>query len=106
MQDQSAELWFLSAPRKVKGLAEVRMLEFAKEHADVWQEFVLKPGGVMPDGWYNGVASKVFGRGLVVSEVVLGTVMAKLAVEGEACREDEGIVLNARIIELGRMVPG
>jgi hypothetical protein len=97
-QDQSAKLGFLSAPRKVKGLAKTKILEFTKENADAWQAFILKPVSMTLEGWYNSVAKKVFGQGLVIREVELGRVMARLAVEGEACEEEERIVLDGRIL--------
>jgi hypothetical protein len=103
VQDQSASLWFLPAPRKIKGLAETRMLEFAKEHADQWQTFIVKPGGVLPgNSWYVGLASAVFGETLSIKDVELGAAMAHFAVSGDKCAEDEGIILNRRIIEVGR----
>jgi hypothetical protein len=105
IQDQSAKLCFLPTERKIKGLAETKMLEFAKEHADQWQTFILRPGGVLQETrWYNGLATTAFGQNLVIVDRELGAAMALLAVDGEKFREDEGIVLNGRIIEMGREV--
>jgi hypothetical protein len=103
VQDQDKDLWFLSAPRKIKGLAETKMLEFAAEHADRWQTFIVKPGGVMRGGsWYSAIGSMMFGENLAIEDVELGAAMARLAVDGGEFVEEEGVILNKRIIELGR----
>jgi hypothetical protein len=103
VQDQSRSLWFLPAPRKIKGLAETKMLEFAKEHADRWQTFIVKPGAVLTgDWWYSGLASAVLGETLAIKDIRLGAAMTHLAVSGKECAEDEGVILNKRIIEVGR----
>jgi hypothetical protein len=105
VQDQSASLWFLSAPRKIKGLAETKMLEFAKDHADRWQTFIVKPGGVLrEDAWYVWPAAQLLGQDSGIKGVELGSTMAELAVSGERHKEEEGIILNRRIIEMGREI--
>ncbi|KAH8166875.1 hypothetical protein CIB48_g1398 [Xylaria polymorpha] len=45
-QDQENKLFFLEYPRKIRGLAEAKVAEFANDHDNIWRTFVVRPGGL------------------------------------------------------------
>lgn len=74
-------------------------LEFAKEHKDTWQTFIIKPGGVItPDMYARGLLSMLMGNGGIKSEE-LDVYVAELVVTG---KEEEGLIYNERMLEKGR----
>ncbi|KAF2119772.1 hypothetical protein BDV96DRAFT_568183 [Lophiotrema nucula] len=97
--DQGASLWFMSGARKLRGLLETRVLEFAAQNKDWWQTFAVRPGGVFKSGtWMGNCILWAFGQKLAIDEDVLGAYVADLVVNGG---EEEGIVYNARLNERG-----
>ncbi|KAK7424528.1 hypothetical protein QQX98_000493 [Neonectria punicea] len=104
-QDQEKKLLFMEGPRKIKGLLESRALAFAESHADVWETFIVKPGGVATK---NLMAKKMlapaaimalFGENWCVLNEELGAFMTYLAVSGEG---EDHLIENGRIVRRGR----
>jgi hypothetical protein len=122
-QNQEEKLWFMDKPRKMKviiaqsfmqlphlilvqGLLETRALAFAETHADIWQTFIVKPGGVVPKKVMTGdILGKVTRLGAVLGEnwsirnEELGAFMTYLAIDGEG---EDFLIENARIVRKGR----
>lgn len=100
--DQGRSLWFYSDARKLHGMSEARTLELGEQYRDACQTFVLKPGGVMTQGAYAMQCfGKLLGDGVAISDEVLGAFVANLVVQGD---EEEGAVLNRRMVEKGRVL--
>ncbi|KAF2685002.1 hypothetical protein K458DRAFT_301431 [Lentithecium fluviatile CBS 122367] len=96
--DQNKTLWFMPAARKLKGMTENWSLEFANEHVDVWQTFIIKPGGVATA---NTPAVARMAAGLfmpMIRDEQVGAFVADLVVNGE---EREGRILNERMATKG-----
>jgi len=99
-QDQDRSLWLLPVPRKIKGIAEVRSIEFANAHSNIWQAFIVRPGGVLPKAFFaSGTMMAMAGGGWFIGGDELGAFMADLAIKGE---EKETIILNPRLVEKGK----
>ncbi|KAI1025171.1 hypothetical protein LB505_009458 [Fusarium chuoi] len=102
VQEQDAKLWVNDYPRKLKGLYEIRSLEVAKEHAEVWKAWMLRPGGVITQRMRvpGYLAQVLLGDDYVIKNEELGAFFTYLAVEGS--EKDEFVILNRRIVEGGR----
>ncbi|KAH6970663.1 hypothetical protein BKA56DRAFT_496937 [Ilyonectria sp. MPI-CAGE-AT-0026] len=105
-QNQEQKLWFLDKPRKIKGLLETRALSFAEKHANMWEAFIVKPGGVVPKKVMgSGVLGMFTAMGAVMGENwsiridELGAFMTYLAIDGKG---EDSITENARIVRKGR----
>ncbi|KAK4084896.1 hypothetical protein Purlil1_10116 [Purpureocillium lilacinum] len=104
-QDQEEKLWFLETPRKLKGLMETRALEFAENNANIWETFILKPGGVVAKDPLKGIFTFLTATGVILGKnwsvrvEELGAYMAYLAMGGE---EEQSLINNARIVRKGR----
>jgi nucleoside-diphosphate-sugar epimerase len=96
--DQDKRLYLLSAARKLKGRAETWSLDFAQQHKDVWQTFIVKPGGVAT-AKTSAVARVAVGVFMpMIRDEQLGAFTADLLVHGN---EPEGRVLNERMVQKG-----
>ncbi|KAI0151879.1 hypothetical protein F4776DRAFT_28 [Hypoxylon sp. NC0597] len=107
-QDQGEKLWWGHKPRKIKGLLETKALAFAESYANVWETFILKPGGVVSkrlmDGGVLGILTAigtVLGENWSVRLEELGAFMVYLAIDG---RGEDHVVENARIVRGGRVL--
>ncbi|KAI0399441.1 hypothetical protein F4802DRAFT_589473 [Xylaria palmicola] len=98
--DQDKTLCFLDYPRKIRGLAEAKAVEFAESHEDVWRAFVVRPGGVATESITGSRAvASMLGDNWCVMIEHLGTFMTYLALEAE---EESPIIENTRIARKGR----
>ncbi|KAJ7089841.1 hypothetical protein B0H15DRAFT_800486 [Mycena belliarum] len=97
--DQEKSLWFLDGARKLKGRTETWSLNFAKEHEDVWQTWIIKPGGVATAETYAVTRMAI---GLLIMPTIrddeVGAFVADLLVHG---KEPEGRILNERMVARG-----
>ncbi|KAF2804767.1 uncharacterized protein BDZ99DRAFT_467023 [Mytilinidion resinicola] len=99
VQNQDAWLFFLPGARKLKGRTEVVCLEFAIEHKDVWQTFVVKPGGfITPDMFGRRLLPMLMGD-LVIDCDEFSAYIAELIATG---KEEEGLIYNKRMVGKGR----
>jgi hypothetical protein len=99
-KDQSRSLWFLSKPRRIRGRAEALSLKFAENHANVWQTFAIRPGGIMMgDSWMLGVPEIIFGTKWLIRGDELGIFVADLVVTDAG---KDGSVENRIMVEKGR----
>ncbi|GAW26857.1 putative nucleoside-diphosphate-sugar epimerase, putative [Rosellinia necatrix] len=99
-KDQDAKLWLLEGPRKLRGLAEARVIEFAGAHDSTWRAFVIRPGGVATErmtGSRTAVALMGQNWGIRVEE--LGAFMTYLVVDGA---EEDSLIEHLRIVEKGK----
>lgn len=102
--DPNRSLYFLSKPRKVKGIADTRSLQFAAEHKDVWQTFILTVGMVATgNSLKKALPEMIFGQNMVIRAEDLGAFAADLAVHGN---EAEGFVPNGRMATRGKELRG
>ena len=122
--DQTASLWFLSAPRKAKvrvqdsialaesaeadrnaakGLAETKLLEFSEQQKQKqregakWETYVVKPGGVLSKG-SGALVTAIFGSSLAIRIEVLAKAMVEIATNGGT----EGRIDHAALVRNGR----
>lgn len=96
--DQDRTLYFMPAARKLKGATENWSLEFAQQHKDIWQTFIVKPGGVATAS-SHAIAIIVAGMFLpMIRDEQVGAFVADLLVHG---KEPEGRVLNERMATRG-----
>lgn len=96
--DQEKTLWFLTEGRRMRGLAETKLFQFAKQNQSV-EPYVVKPAAVLPkDGRTTALLGYLLGETMTVRGDELGAVMADLAVNGGS----EQVVLNKGIVERGR----
>ncbi|KAF2186590.1 hypothetical protein K469DRAFT_726121 [Zopfia rhizophila CBS 207.26] len=102
--DQEKMLLFMSAPRKVRGLAEKKSLEFAEENKEVWQTCVVRPGSVLVgNSVRNKVQESVLGKNWAIRGEELGAFVAELVVKG-GIEESAVVVENLRMVERGREI--
>jgi hypothetical protein len=82
-------------------MAETRILQFAQDHNDVWQSFIVRPGGVFPKSSFSAVwmMSMFLGKDWVIRDDELGAFIAELAIHGG---EEDSLILNRKIVERGR----
>ncbi|KAF2470528.1 uncharacterized protein BDR25DRAFT_369778 [Lindgomyces ingoldianus] len=100
VQDQEAWLLFLQKTRRLKGRAEIVCLEFAKEHTDTWQTFIIKPGGVVtPNMFGRGLWMMLLGTDWFIQSEQLSAYVAELITMG---KEVEGLIYNKRMLEKGQ----
>ncbi|KAF4472860.1 NADH(P)-binding domain-containing [Fusarium albosuccineum] len=98
-RNQDQGLWFLDAPRKLKGLQETRALKFAEIHASVWQLFIIRPAGVLNKNMMApGVIGAVMGENWSIQMEELGAFVTYLAVDGQ----EDSVIENARMVRKGR----
>ncbi|KAJ3533287.1 hypothetical protein NM208_g8050 [Fusarium decemcellulare] len=99
-RNQDQGLWFLDAPRKLKGLHETRALEFAKDHDGVWQLFIIRPAGVLTKNMMApGVIGALMGENWSIQMEELGAFVTYLVVDGQ---EEDSVIENARMVRRGR----
>ncbi|KPM39541.1 hypothetical protein AK830_g7019 [Neonectria ditissima] len=104
-QNQEEKLRWGEVPRKMKGLLESKALAFAETHADVWETFIVKPGGVVTRRMMAmkmlapGIIAALFGENLCVMNEELGAFMTYLAIDGKG---EEHLIENARIVRRGK----
>ncbi|CAG8981133.1 hypothetical protein HYALB_00005848 [Hymenoscyphus albidus] len=50
VEDQDRSLWFMPSARRGNGLGEKTLRLYAQENAceDIWQTYIMKPGGILP----------------------------------------------------------
>jgi hypothetical protein len=89
----------MSSARKFKGSIETNFLEFAKENREVWQLYIIKPGGVLEGKWWDWIAKRVLGDWMAIQRDQFAIFMGHLVVTGE---EKEGRISNERMIEVGQ----
>ncbi|KAI0397575.1 hypothetical protein F5Y17DRAFT_414995 [Xylariaceae sp. FL0594] len=101
-QDQEKRLLFLEYPRKLKGLLETKVEEFAETHKDTWRVFIVRPGGVAAKKFPGSYAvAALLGDSWCVRLEHLGAYMADLAARGgEEGREVR--IENQHIAKRGR----
>jgi hypothetical protein len=81
---------------------EIKLLEFAHEHADVWQTFVIKPAAVFTRRWpARGLLTAIIGKNHSIKNEEVGAYVAELAVKGQEM-EKEGLIFNPTMVEKGR----
>ena len=84
---------------------ETRALEFAENNANIWETFILKPGGVVAKDPLKGIftflttTGVILGKNWSVRVEELGAYMTYLAMGGE---EEQSLINNARIVRKGR----
>ncbi|KAI0103287.1 hypothetical protein GGR51DRAFT_573239 [Nemania sp. FL0031] len=99
-QDQERKLWFLEYPRKIRGLAEAKVVEFADSHDSMWRTFVVRPGGVATEKMTGSrTVAAILGENWCVLIEELGAFMTYLTVDGEG---ENTVIENARIVRKGR----
>ncbi|KAJ3043560.1 hypothetical protein HDV00_004660 [Rhizophlyctis rosea] len=116
VRDQNATgLWFLEAPRKIRGNAEAQVLAFATSpihHSQPykWETIVFRPGGVY--GGTSGVllsaGAWLMGDSMAVHCDELGAAMVGVAVSGYKGKGSEvygeKTVENLEIVTMGREI--
>jgi hypothetical protein len=80
-------------------VAETRITQFTKEHSDIWQSFIVRPGGVFSKTSFSSGLMLMLGKDWVVYDDELGAFMADLAIHGD---EKESLIMNRRIVDKGR----
>ncbi|KAI0460570.1 hypothetical protein F5B21DRAFT_452323 [Xylaria acuta] len=99
-RDQEKKLFFLDYPRKIRGLAEAKVVEFEESHDKIWRTFVVRPGGVATDSITGSrTVASLLGENWCVQIEELGAFMTHLAIDGE---EESSVIQNARIVRKGR----
>ncbi|KAI0201450.1 hypothetical protein F4808DRAFT_127248 [Astrocystis sublimbata] len=99
-QDQDMKLYWLEYPRKIRGLAEAKVIEFAARHKRIWKTFVVRPGGVATDSMIGSRAlARITGENWFVQLEELSAFMTYLAIDGI---EEASVIQNARIVRKGR----
>jgi putative NADH-flavin reductase len=96
--DQDKTLYFMPAARKLKGATENWSLDFAQQHKDVWQTYIIKPGGVATA---STSAIFVMAAGMflpMIKDDQVGAFVADLLVHG---KEPEGRILSERMATRG-----
>lgn len=81
-----------------QGQLETKALAFAESHADTWQTFIVKPGGIATKPWM-ALGATLFGENWAIRVEELGAFMTYLAVSGEG---EEPLTENPRIVKKGR----
>ncbi|KAJ5381125.1 uncharacterized protein N7496_003553 [Penicillium cataractarum] len=98
-QDPDRKLYFLDAQRKTKGLHDTKAVALADQTDSWWKLTIVRPGGVLADGFATGVLAAIMGKNWAINVGTLGAYIAYVAVGGEV---DATIVLNGTIVEKGR----
>jgi nucleoside-diphosphate-sugar epimerase len=97
--DQDKSLWFMPAARKLKGTTENWSLDFARANKDVWQTWIIKPGGVITAETY-AIARLAAGLFLpMIKDEQVGAFVADLLVHG---KETEERISNTRVASRGQ----
>jgi len=79
---------------------ELRCLEFADQHKDVWETIIMKPGGVIVKSWTGSSIMSAILRPLnIVVSDELGACLAEVALHGASGKDT---VLFREIIDMGR----
>lgn len=78
----------------MQGLLETHSIALAEETDSWWRLVIVRPGGVMSDGFGMGFLTAVLGENWAVNVNCLGAYLAYLAVGGEA----EGPIVCTRTI--------
>ncbi|MCJ1392868.1 hypothetical protein MMC18_005740 [Xylographa bjoerkii] len=99
--DQSKPLWYMQEARRVGGLGEKALRDFAdrKENLELWEGYTVRPGYVYSKnsaGWIG----MLLGANYAVREDALATVMVDIAVSGAADRVLENKTVIARAKQL------
>ncbi|KAI1746984.1 hypothetical protein F4782DRAFT_468927 [Xylaria castorea] len=99
-RDQEKKLFFLDYPRKIRGLAEAKVVEFAESHDNIWKTLVVRPGAVAIDSIMGSrTVASILGEKWCVQIEELGAFMTYLAIDGE---EESSVIQNALIVRKGR----
>ncbi|KAK5044926.1 hypothetical protein LTR84_010298 [Exophiala bonariae] len=97
-KDQTKHLWFLQDARHVKGLAEIKLMEFTSRDAQVgfWETYIARPSMIVPNppGAFNNLAGWAVGA---IRVDQLAKVMIEIVQEGSE-REDRVLTVNMREI--------
>lgn len=64
-----------------------------------WKLTIVRPGGVLPDGFVAGMLAAAMGKNWAINVGTLGAYLAYVAVGGDV---DGTIVLNGTIVTKGR----
>lgn len=82
-----------------QGLHDTRAIELAGQTDSWWKLVIVRPGGVLPDGFAVGMLATVMGKNWAINVGALGAYLAYVAIGGDV----EGvIVLNGTIVAKGR----
>ncbi|KAJ4372056.1 hypothetical protein N0V83_003829 [Neocucurbitaria cava] len=99
--DQSRRLYVLGDQRRMKGLLQTKMIEFAEAHNDIWEAFIIRPGQVhFGNTLRNRVTGYLFGSSLTIRSEELAAFVADLVVNGA----DNAVIENREMVERGRTV--
>ncbi|KAI1173396.1 hypothetical protein F4777DRAFT_451248 [Nemania sp. FL0916] len=99
-QDQEKKLCLLEFPRKLRGLAEMKVVEFANSHEELLKTFVVRPGWVVPHSLTGSqTIAAMLGENWCVRNEELGEFMAWLTIGGGG---ESTIIENDRIVRKGR----
>lgn len=99
-RDPDAKLWLLGSARRIRGLAEVKVAEFADRHDDILKTIVIRPGGVATkDLTGSRTVIAILGPSWGIRLEELGAFMTYLAVDGEG---ESAVIENHRIALKGR----
>ncbi|KAI0545930.1 hypothetical protein F4679DRAFT_587984 [Xylaria curta] len=103
-RDQEKPLLFLEYPRKIRGLAEAKVVEFAESHDSIWKTLVVRPGGVATDNIMGSrMVASMLGKNWCVQLEELGAFMTYLVVDGE---KESPVIENAHIVRKARELLG
>jgi hypothetical protein len=81
---------------------EKKCIEFAEKHGDVWRTIIVRPGGVLSSKFMaTDVIAAAIGRNLSIRQDEVAAAMASLVVNGG---EDGVLVLNPRLVDMGRKI--
>lgn len=93
-RDQDKSLWFLGQMRKARGTVETKLVEFEKQHADIWKSFTIRPW-VVTDG-ETMLSRTMPGYTIPVAELAAG--MIEVAMNGS----EEHFIESADLKQLGK----
>ncbi|KAJ7446720.1 hypothetical protein FB451DRAFT_1291293 [Mycena latifolia] len=103
-RDQTKSLLFLQDRRRIKGLAENKLIAFAKEkvHEGRWETYIVKPGMVLRP---QGDVLKRMG-GWCLFDTVEASELAAVMVDVVSNGNKEQTLLNAEIVAKGKALKG
>ncbi|KAH7377273.1 hypothetical protein BKA66DRAFT_467846 [Pyrenochaeta sp. MPI-SDFR-AT-0127] len=98
--DQSRWLYFLGDQRRMKGVLQTKTIELAQSHSELWDAFVIRPGGIILGGdtYVNKATEYLFGSSLAIRGDELGAFVADLVVHGS----QQTVIQNSDMVERGR----
>lgn len=82
-----------------QGLHDTKAIALASQTGSWWKLVIVRPGGVLPDGFAAGMLATVMGKNWAINVGTLGAYLAYVAVGGDV---EGDIVLNGTIVAKGR----